>query len=252
MTTHLVDAAEADGELIGRCYTKARRAPLVQGVIRDVNGGRVIRLPGGPYTLTQLAAIVTTFVILILTRTVWDGHGLMDAPLLLGLPFAAAFALRYLHIDGRNPAAALVSVMTMLTGPRCGQLHGRPYRPTRPTHCAAHITLSPSGGHPAPAAPLGRTSERLLASEPGPDERSNSPGGPFLERPWRPEFRPCWPAAPPAHEHVEGNLVFTTHGTTWAIWRVAAANYSHAPSVAKKRRLKALESLFTSLTGDRC
>ncbi|MFE2498804.1 ATP-binding protein [Streptomyces scopuliridis] len=50
--------------------------------------------------------------------------------------------------------------------------------------------------------------------------------------------------------HIEGNLVFTTHGTTWAIWRVAAANYSHAPTTAKKRRLEALESLFKSLTGE--
>jgi hypothetical protein len=50
--------------------------------------------------------------------------------------------------------------------------------------------------------------------------------------------------------HVANNLVFTTHGTTWAIWRVAAANYSHAPATAKKRRLKALESLFKSLTGE--
>ncbi|MEJ8631962.1 ATP-binding protein [Streptomyces sp. MS2.AVA.5] len=50
--------------------------------------------------------------------------------------------------------------------------------------------------------------------------------------------------------HVEGNLVFTTHGTTWGIWRVAAANYSHAPATAKKRRLKSLESLFKSLTGE--
>ncbi|MFE2092826.1 ATP-binding protein [Streptomyces sp. NPDC059460] len=50
--------------------------------------------------------------------------------------------------------------------------------------------------------------------------------------------------------HVANNLVFTTHGTTWAIWRVAAANYSHAPATAKKRRLKSLESLFKSLTGE--
>ncbi|MGP4003627.1 ATP-binding protein [Streptomyces sp. 8N706] len=50
--------------------------------------------------------------------------------------------------------------------------------------------------------------------------------------------------------HVANNLVFTTHGTTWAIWRVAAANYSHAPATAKKRRLQALESLFKSLTGE--
>ncbi|MFF9870092.1 hypothetical protein ACF1G0_32725 [Streptomyces sp. NPDC013953] len=153
MTTHLIDAAEADGELIGRCYTKARRAPLVHGVIRDVNGGRGIRLPGGPYTLTQLAAIVATFGVLILTRPVWGGHGLMDVGLLLGLPFAAAFLLRHLHIDGRNPAAALVSVMTMLTGPKWGRLHGRPFRPARPSRGDVRITLAaPSREHPAPAA----------------------------------------------------------------------------------------------------
>ncbi|MBT2439840.1 hypothetical protein J7E93_06825 [Streptomyces sp. ISL-36] len=152
----MVDAAEADGELIGRCYTKARRAPLVHGVIRDVNGGRGIRLPGGPYTLTQLAAIVGTFVVLILTRRVWGGHGVFDAVLLLGLPFAAAFALRHLHIDGRNPAAALVSVVTMLTGPKWGRLHGRPFRPARPTRADARVTLAASGEPPAPAAPTVR------------------------------------------------------------------------------------------------
>lgn len=146
MTAHLVDAAEADGELVGRCYTKARRAPLVHGVIRDVNGGRGIRLPGGPYTLTQLAAIVGTFVVLILTRDLWGGHGVLDAVLLLGLPFGAAFALRHLHIDGRNPAAALVSVLTMLTGPGRGRLHGRPYRPARPTRWGARITLTDACG----------------------------------------------------------------------------------------------------------
>ncbi|MCY0930992.1 ATP-binding protein [Streptomyces sp. H27-H1] len=50
--------------------------------------------------------------------------------------------------------------------------------------------------------------------------------------------------------HVEQNLIFTTHGTVWAVWRVAAANYSHAPSVAKKRRLQSLEALFKALAGE--
>lgn len=50
--------------------------------------------------------------------------------------------------------------------------------------------------------------------------------------------------------HIAKNLIFTTSGTVWAVWRVAAANYSHAPQAAKKRRLKALESLFKSLTGE--
>ncbi|WP_331758903.1 ATP-binding protein [Streptomyces anulatus] len=50
--------------------------------------------------------------------------------------------------------------------------------------------------------------------------------------------------------HVANNLVFTTHGTVWAVWRVNAENYSHAPSAAKRNRLKALEALFKSLTGE--
>ncbi|MEV6726239.1 ATP-binding protein [Streptomyces xanthochromogenes] len=50
--------------------------------------------------------------------------------------------------------------------------------------------------------------------------------------------------------HIANNIIYTTHGTCWAVWRVAAANYSHAPATAKKRRLKSLESLFKSLTGE--
>lgn len=181
MTAHptaaQADAVEADGELIGRCYTKARRAPLVHGVIRDVNGGRGIRLPGGPYTLTQLTAIVGTFGVLILTRPLWGGHGLMDAGLLLCLPFAAAFALRHLHIDGRNPAAALLSVASMLTAARWGRLHGRPYRPTRPAHGDAHVTLA--GRRPARtgcALPSAPAAPNRLIAQPAP--RPTPPAAP--------------------------------------------------------------------------
>ncbi|MDH6115666.1 hypothetical protein P3T36_007283 [Kitasatospora sp. MAP12-15] len=50
--------------------------------------------------------------------------------------------------------------------------------------------------------------------------------------------------------HVAGNIVWTTHGACWAIWRVAASNYSHAPSAAKRARLQALESLVKALVGE--
>ncbi|MFF3326965.1 hypothetical protein [Streptomyces sp. NPDC002889] len=190
MTAVVVEPAESDGELIGRCYTKARRAPLVHGVIRDVNGGRGIRLPGGPYTLTQLAALVGTFVALILTRAIWGGNGLMDVGVLLGLPFAAAFLLRHLHIDGRNPAAALVSVAVMMTGPRWGRLHGRPFRPARPVSGDTLIILAadgapagtaPAAARPAPAAAVtrparpARGSARQAPATPSPDATAGAP-----------------------------------------------------------------------------
>ncbi|MFD0509291.1 hypothetical protein ACFQ0G_53285 [Streptomyces chiangmaiensis] len=37
-------------------------------MVRSVNGGPNFRLPFGPYTLTQLAAIVTSVGLLILSR----------------------------------------------------------------------------------------------------------------------------------------------------------------------------------------
>ncbi|MEV6726240.1 hypothetical protein AB0M94_35525 [Streptomyces xanthochromogenes] len=149
--------ADDEPELVGRCYTKARRAPLVYGVIRDVRGGQGIRLPGGPYTLTQLATIITTVALLLVTRPLWGGHGWVDAALLVALPFAASFAVRQLHVDGRNPLAAMASVITMLAAPRSGRLRGKACRPSRATHTATVITLGEPGAGPeavkAPPAP---------------------------------------------------------------------------------------------------
>ena len=120
--------ADVEPELIGRCYTKARSSPLVVGVVRG-GDGRNLRLVGGPYTITQLGAMVATVVLLVLSRPIWGGHGPADAVVLVGAPFAAAFALRHLHIDGRNPLAAAISVAQMLAAPRAGRLHGRAVRP---------------------------------------------------------------------------------------------------------------------------
>ncbi|MFJ6354869.1 hypothetical protein ACIQKB_36100 [Streptomyces sp. NPDC092046] len=169
MSTGPTAENEQDFELIGRCYTKARRAPLVHGVIRDVNGGRGIRLPGGPYTLTQLAGIVASVGALILTRPVWGGNGWLDVAVLLVLPAAVAFVLRHLHIDGRNPAAALLSIALMLAAPRRGQLRGRTYRPTRPTRGDTRIHL-PADAEPAEAtAPARNVAPALEPRWPRPD-----------------------------------------------------------------------------------
>ncbi|MFE8950424.1 hypothetical protein [Streptomyces sp. NPDC007856] len=144
-------AESIDEELVGRCYTKACRAPLVHGVIRSVNCGPNLRLPGGPYTLTQLAAIVISVRLLILTRPLWGGHGPAYVVVLSAVPIGAAFGMRHLHIDGRNPAAAAASVVMMLAP----HTHPRPALPTRPARTRrapsdpAHPELA---NHPAPVA----------------------------------------------------------------------------------------------------
>ncbi|MDX3538922.1 hypothetical protein PV721_32210 [Streptomyces sp. MB09-01] len=180
MTEAAAHGGEVDFELIGRCYTKARRAPLVHGVIRDVNGGRGIRLPGGPYTLTQLGGIVATVAALILTRPVWGGHGWLDVTALLVLPAVVAFVLRHLHIDGRNPAAALLSIALMLAAPRRGQLRGRAYRAARPTRGDTRIHLPADEQAAEATAPA-------ITDAPAPEPR------PKQARP-----RPAVPAAAPS------------------------------------------------------
>ncbi|MFI5905475.1 hypothetical protein [Streptomyces cyaneofuscatus] len=131
----------AEEELIGRCYTKARRRPLVTGTVPG-GTGRNIRLVGGPYTFTELATIVTGFVGLLLSRPVWGGHGVTDLVVLVGCPMGAAFALRYVNIDGRNPLAVLLSATVMMAHPAGGHLQGRAYRPGTATRTNALITVA--------------------------------------------------------------------------------------------------------------
>lgn len=185
--------ADVEPELVGRCYTKARSSPLVVGVVRG-GDGRNLRLVGGPYTITQLGAMVATVVLLVLSRPVWGGHGPADAAVLVGAPFAAAFALRHLHIDGRNPLAAAISVVQMLTAPRAGRLRGRPVRPARPVRCHA---LTGIGTEPA----QGTTAEPAADARPAPDSSAS-----------RAETHPAAPAGAPVASGVQALLARrTTH-----------------------------------------
>lgn len=172
-------AETADAELIGRSYTKARRSPLVYGMVPGA-GGRNFRLPFGPYTVTQLGVLVGAVGLLVLSRPVWGGRGVADLAVLIVVPFAASFAFRYAHVDGRNPAAAAASVAAMLVGPRCGRLHGRPYTPARPQHASPRITVAGPGAladaSPAPTpAPVPASTPTPYSSTPALPEHAAVP-----------------------------------------------------------------------------
>ncbi|MGW4218421.1 hypothetical protein ACWEJZ_15525 [Streptomyces bacillaris] len=150
--TAAAEGLVVDEELIGRCYTKARRRPLVTGTVPG-GAGRNIRLVGGPYTVTELATIVTVFVGLLLSRPLWGGHGVTDLVVLVGCSMGAAFALRYVNIDGRNPLAVLISVTAMMAGPAHGRLHGRAHRPPSAARTNALITVAGVEAFAPSAAP---------------------------------------------------------------------------------------------------
>ncbi|MDH6710924.1 hypothetical protein P3T27_007675 [Kitasatospora sp. MAA19] len=50
--------------------------------------------------------------------------------------------------------------------------------------------------------------------------------------------------------HIAGNVIWTTHGACWAVWRVDATSYTYAPVSAKRARLAAIEALLKGLVGE--
>ncbi|MFZ3573747.1 ATP-binding protein [Streptomyces sp. BH097] len=50
--------------------------------------------------------------------------------------------------------------------------------------------------------------------------------------------------------HVAGNVVWSVHGTVWALYRVQGVDQVHSSRSAKLRRLKALEALVKKLMGE--
>lgn len=120
-----MDGDPAQGVLC-RTYTHARRYPLVIGVIGQM------RL-WTPISPTQLGVGVGALVVLLETHRVWGRFGLFgNTIVLLGVPWALSWAVRHLRVEGRSPLRSLVGVLTYLTAPAGGSLHGRPHRPPPP------------------------------------------------------------------------------------------------------------------------
>ncbi|GHE13802.1 hypothetical protein [Streptomyces alanosinicus] len=116
--------AEGVDTLVGRCYTKARRHPLVIG--RWPGGGV---LWGGPYSVPQLIVMVGSFVALILFRSLWAHFGVvLNVMFAFAVPYALGWTVRRLNVDGRNPLAAAGSFLGLLTAPAAGRLGGRPLK----------------------------------------------------------------------------------------------------------------------------
>ncbi|WP_424892387.1 hypothetical protein [Streptomyces sp. XH2] len=137
----------SEEELIGHSYTRARRHPLVIGKLPGAG-----RLPGGPYTITQVMTMVITFGLLVMTRDLWAHFGGMNFVLMVVLPWGLAWVLRYARLDGRDPARALRSLLIYSSTPAQGRLAGRPQRIARPRLAQATCTVRVrSAERPAPA-----------------------------------------------------------------------------------------------------
>ncbi|MFB8087924.1 TcpE family conjugal transfer membrane protein [Streptomyces sp. NPDC055992] len=155
----------ADGKvLVGHSYTRARKHPLVIGKLPG--GGRI---PGGPYTITQIITMAGVFVLLLLVRDLWAFFGIGNAFVMIIVPWGLAWLMRYARMDGRDPARALLGLLTYGTSPPGGRLAGRPQRAFKTKLVTGRVTISlrpPAEPEPSPVpetrpvrlvTPTGRT-----------------------------------------------------------------------------------------------
>ncbi|MGW5355281.1 hypothetical protein ACWERV_32770 [Streptomyces sp. NPDC004031] len=160
----------ADEEVIeGACYTAARRYPLQIG--QWAGGGRI---PGGPYTLTQLGVMIGGFVVLIVTRPLWGGGGYWDIAVVVVVPIAAGWVIHRVQVDHRNPVLALASLVGLAAAPAGGRLRGRAWRPAPSRRHAAQISvdLHPSAAPACTVAAAPRSRARAADANPPPRERA--------------------------------------------------------------------------------
>ncbi|MFE2470274.1 hypothetical protein [Streptomyces mirabilis] len=182
MSTPVEAPAAETANLVGRCYTHARRHPLVIG--RFPGGGR---LWGGPYTVPQAIVMAGSFVALIVFRPLWAHFGLLgNVVIAFAVPYALGFVVRKVNVDGRNPLAVAGSMLGLMGAPSTGRMGGRPLKSLgrRPVHgmCTVTWQTAATPRHPSSAPvpedkPVGQGSLPAFIGTLGAGKGSNSPHG---------------------------------------------------------------------------
>ena len=132
-----------------RWYTRARRFPQLIG--RTPDGARI---PGGPYTITQVATAGVLMLIALKTTALWAHYGLIANGLLLaGVVYGVVFLLGKIPLGSRNPVAIAAGAWRALSAPSTGRLADRPVRLRRPHRVQHRLTVFIPAAAPTAAAP---------------------------------------------------------------------------------------------------
>lgn len=146
------DTPTAPGVEVVKWYTRARRFPQLIGRTSDGT-----KLPGGPYTYTQVGLGVGVLLVGQKTARLWAHFGTAtNVVVLVGITAAVVFLAGRLPIGGRNPLSLASGAVQAFTAPRHGRYRGVPVRAGKPqrTGSTRLIVLAPAtqAGSPAPAS----------------------------------------------------------------------------------------------------
>lgn len=134
---------EAPAE-VARFYTRTRRFPKFIGKFTDGT-----KIPGGPYTLFQGAALAIVAVIGFVSRPLWSfGSVIVEFGLVILLAWGASFLAGLLPIQRRNLLSVAVSLYSAVSKPASGRIHGHTVQVRSP-----HAAFAPRGAVFDPADP---------------------------------------------------------------------------------------------------
>lgn len=122
------EAQNNDRVTTGRFFTSARRFKQVLGSLPDGT-----KIPGGPYTYTQIGVMLGTLATAWITRGVWgSGSAIGDLITSVALAVGVGFLIAKLPGSRRSPLRLLGSSVGLLTHPGPGgRYEGRPLKLSR-------------------------------------------------------------------------------------------------------------------------
>lgn len=160
----------AGGEVV-KWYTLARRFPQVIG--RTSDGARI---PGGPYTYTQVFVGVGLLVGGLKTTAVWAHFGTMyNGMLLLVVTATVVATLGRLPLASRNPWAMVQGAYRAVSASRSGTIGGRPVAVPRPGRTSTRVAVQTPSSLPEPA-PVVDEADEPAPADPGPPTLGASAG----------------------------------------------------------------------------
>lgn len=139
-------------EEIARFYTRSRRFPKMIGRMTDGS-----RIPGGPYTLTQVGFGGVALMGLLATRTLWStGATLLDLAITVGVAWGVTWLVGLIPMTRRNLVLAFMGAVAAMFKPHGGRYQDRSIRLARP-HKAIGSTRMPPPVMATPAGELEAT-----------------------------------------------------------------------------------------------